>query len=912
MKNLVFILLSFLTVFTSYGQNPQPVILSAKDSLYSLNRASFFIEKKSTTSISLDNIRHQNFQKIPAEPLYTHSPVWFKFYISPQTKARLLGFLPPLTDRAELYVPVQGGYRKYTGGRLSERPVRYDILESAALYLPADKPDYSRPFYLHLTNITAPEALPLNPGKILLSDKKMPLHYHILRTGKTRKYQIYLGIIALAGLLFLLSFIITRDRNFLHYSLYLLALTAIFVHQIPFLHNFLIRIHPFVPGWISRMGIIFTALGYFYFVVQLLETSRYAPRLDKLIRWVLATGLFYGAWKLFQMILWPEFPGSYPLYIVFHGLFMAVSFFIFTGLWFKPVPRIKKVVILGSYLLIAGHLFSMLFRNDFYFLNTVLAEIGLFYAVILMQYKRIHEERVRYKLHLLAEQQKRENLQALDQMKSKFFSHISHEFRTPLTLIYASLNRIEEKIPPGDSHHIHAIRRHGGRLLELVDQLLDLTKLQSRAMRPHIRKANLHRFARLICENFIPWAEEKNIRYEIRIEPEEHEAFFDKDFLQKMFTNLISNAFKYTPEAGAIICSAYTKNGRFVFEIKNTGEKLNQEELSRLFERFYQKNEYAEGAGIGLSLVKELAQAHGGEISVESGPDAWIVFRLILPVEPEIYRDKGLLPEEALPGPAEKSREEKEDKPLLLIIEDHPGMRNYIAALFEEDFRVLQAGNGEEGIRMAMEHVPDIILSDLMMPGADGYEVCRRLKNDFRTSHIPLILLTAKGEPDAKRKGTGCGAVDYIVKPFDESILKDKVRNWMRILEKHRKRYKQETILSVKDLAVNDTDEKFLEILEKILKERLSDPEFGVNDLAGEMHMSRMQLHRKLKALTGLSASEFLRSQRLKAAAQLLRHTDYNVGEIAYVSGFNNPSYFARIFKETYGVTPAEYRKKSK
>ncbi len=910
MKRLISAFLIFLWSLSLSAQNKGEILISVKDSLYALAPSTyFFVEERAT--LPFEKIKQQTFRKLAGEKRYVH-PVWFKFYISPQTKARLLGFLPPLTDRAELYVPVQGGYRKYTGGRLSERPVRYDILESAVLYLTADLPDYSRPFYLHLTNITAPEAIPLDPGKSVVSDKKMPLHYHILHSGKTRKYQIYLGIIALAGLLFLLSFIITRDRNFLHYSLYLLALTAIFVHQIPFLHNFLIRIHPFVPGWISRMGIIFTALAYFYFVVQLLETSRYAPRLDKWVRRVLATGLFYSAWKLFQMILWPEFPGSYPLYIVFHGLFMAASFFIFTGLWFKPVPRIKKVVILGSYLLIAGHLFSMLLRNDFYFLNTVLGEIALFYTIIFLQYRRVHEERFHYKLHMMAEQQKRENLMILNEMKSKFFSHISHEFRTPLTLIHASLNRMEKENTARFSRHIRSVRRHAGRLLELVDQLLDLTKLQSHVMRPQIRKSNLNHTVHLICESFIPVALEKKIRYTQNIQLPDERVYYDKDFIQKILSNLISNAFKYTPEGGTVSCEARLEHSRFIFEIHNTGEGLNEEELSRIFERFYQKDEHAEGSGLGLALVKELVREHSGEIKAESRPGEWTRFRLVLPVDARTYVENGLLEEEYLSTDDNYPAIEDESSPVLLVVEDHPEMREYVAELFADEFQVITASGGNEGIRLALERVPDIIISDIMMPEADGYEVCRRLKNDFRTSHIPLILLTAKGEPDAKRKGTGCGAVDYIVKPFDESILKDKVRNWMRILEKHRKRYKQETILSAKDLAVNDTDEKFLEILEKILKERLSDPEFGVNDLAGEMHMSRMQLHRKLKALTGLSASEFLRSQRLKAAAQLLRHTDYNVGEIAYVSGFNNPSYFARIFKETYGVTPAEYRKKSK
>jgi len=906
MKRLILLVLIFLSPVNIRAQVPEITVLSVKDSLYTPG-AYYYLEKDE--KIPFEKVSRKNFRPLLRKTHYVHRPVWFKFYLHPGTEARQLGILPPLTDRAELYVPVQGGYRKYISGRLSRRPVRYDIWESAALYVPADLPDYSRPFYLHVYNITAPEAVPVRPGEVVLSDRTMPLHYRILRTGKTRFYQIYLGIIALASLLFLISFIITRDRNFLHYSFYLMALTVVFLHQIPFLHNLTARIHPLLPGWISRMGIIATALAYFWFVVKLLDTSRYAPQLDKFIRLVLFTGLGYALWKIFQMVLWPEFPRSYLFYVVFHVLFMAASLFIFTALWFKPVPRIKKIIILGSYLLVAGHLFSMLLRNDFYFLDTVLVEIGLFFTIILMQYKRVHEERIRYKLNMLAEQQKRENLQALDEMKSKFFSHISHEFRTPLTLIHASLNRMEENFP-GGLRHIRAIRRHAGRLMELVDQLLDLTKLQSRSMRPQIRKSNLNYTVRLGCESFVPVALEKKIRYAQNIRLPDDETYFDKDFIQKILSNLISNAFKYTPRGGTIVCDARLQEGRFIFEIRNTGEGLTEEELSRIFERFYQKDEHTEGAGLGLALVKELVRELGGEIKAESRPGEWTVFRLSLPVEKNALMEKGLLPRDEPFVTQEEvaAGEKKDDKPLLLVIEDHPEMREYVAGLFREEFRVLTAGDGKEGIRMALENVPDIIISDVMMPGADGYEVCRRLKTDYRTSHIPFVLLTAKGAPDDKRKGTGCGAVDYIVKPFDEGILKDKVRNWMRLLEKHRKRYRQDAILTAKDLAINDVDERFLDKLEKVLEQKLPEPDFGVEALAEAMNMSRMQLHRKLKALTGLSASAFLRSQRLKTAAQLLRHSAHNINEIAYMAGFNSPSYFTRIFKDAYGMTPAEYR----
>jgi len=910
MKRLILLAFLILLPLNFRAQAPGITILSVKDSLYAPATYAYFIEKNK--NLSLDNLPEEDFIPQPRKRRYSHHAVWLKFYIKPETEASLLGFLPPLTDFAELYVPAKSGYHKYTSGRLSKNMVRYDILESAAIYVPVQRVDFSEPFYLRLRNITAPEAVPIQPGAVMASDARMPLHYYILRTGTTRKYQIYLGIIALAALLFLLSYFITRDRNFLHYSLYLLALTAIFVHQIPFLHNFFIRLSPLLPGIISRLGIIATALAYFWFMVKLLETSRYAPALDRWIYGLFIFGFLYAVGKLLQMLFWPQFAYEHIMYMTFHIVFMTAGFIIITLLWLKPVPRIKKIIILGGYVLVAGHLFSMFSHSDFPFLNTVLIEIGLFFTLILLHYKRVHEERIRYKLHMLAEQQKRENLQALAEMKSKFFSHVSHEFRTPVTLIHASLNRLE-KNPTNASRHIRNVRRHARRLLELVDQLLDLTKLQSRSLKPHIQKEDLHDTVHSLCESFIPVALEKNIRYERRLDIKHDDTYFDKDFIQKILTNLLSNAFKYTPEEGTVVCEARTEKDDFWFDIKNTGEGLNPEELSRIFDRFYQKDEHSAGAGLGLALVKELVREHGGEIMADSRPGSWTTFRVRIPVSKHFfYADNTFAPQETTtPTDRHPDAEQADDKPVLLIIEDHPEMREYLAEIFTDEFRVIQAADGKEGMKKAFEHIPDIIISDIMMPGANGFKVCQKLRDDYRTSHIPLILLTAKGAPDDKRKGTGCGAVDYIVKPFDESMLKAKVRNWMHILEQHRKRYKQEAILTAEDLAISYADHKFLENLEKILTQRLSDPHFGVQELAETLHMSRMQLHRKLKALTGLSASAFLRSQRLKTAAQLLQSGNLSVHEIAYAAGFNSPSYFTRLFKEIYGLTPAEYRDKN-
>jgi YesN/AraC family two-component response regulator len=339
-----------------------------------------------------------------------------------------------------------------------------------------------------------------------------------------------------------------------------------------------------------------------------------------------------------------------------------------------------------------------------------------------------------------------------------------------------------------------------------------------------------------------------------------------------------------------------------LFEIENTGKGLTPEQQKRIFERFYQIDPHAEGMGLGLSLVKELVEVLGGSISVESEQGKRTRFLVQIPLEKPAE-----IPEET---PSPQPEQVSGDQPVLLILEDHPEVRLYIAGLFRDQYTVMEAASAAEAWEKAVQTLPNLIISDIMMPGEDGFSFCRRLKSDMRTAHIPLIFLTAKTEQADKQQAASCGAHDLVVKPFDEKVLKHKVQNLLDMLKRHRHRYRQEVFLTPKDLAITPLDEKFLEKMEKILEERLSDPAFGVDTLARTMHMSRMQLHRKIKALTGLPASDFLRSQRLKHAARILKTTDLSVNEIAYQSGFNNPSYFVRRFKQAYGMTPGEYRKK--
>jgi len=396
------------------------------------------------------------------------------------------------------------------------------------------------------------------------------------------------------------------------------------------------------------------------------------------------------------------------------------------------------------------------------------------------------------------------------------------------------------------------------------------------------------------------------------------------DVLEKILVNLLSNAIKYTPKAGNIIVDYFVSEEHLTFSVKNSGSGLSKEEMDKIFDRFYQINDTKQGVGIGLALAKELVFLHKGSVNVDSNPGEWTRFVLNLPISKSVYTTNELTTESysaplknKISKPAIESLNETvenvhpdEEKPLLLIVDDNDDVRTYISGLFSDTFNLLQAENGSIGIEMAIQHIPDVIVSDIMMPITNGITLCNTLKEDELTSHIPIILLTAKVGQEHELEGIKTGADDYITKPFRADLLRLKIENIIANRRKLQERYQQEVVLRPQNIAVISTEKQFLEKIKIALDDQLVEPDFGVNDLSNEVGVSRMQLHRKLKAITGLSASEFIRTQRLQLAANLLMNSDINISEIGYSTGFNNHAYFSKCFKEMYKCTPSEYASK--
>jgi len=531
--------------------------------------------------------------------------------------------------------------------------------------------------------------------------------------------------------------------------------------------------------------------------------------------------------------------------------------------------------------------------------------------------------RLQMRLDLQLKDEETLRLKKLNDLKSKLYTDISHEFRTPLTLISGP---VDAKLGEGglsdtDFSNFSMIKRNTNRLVALVDQLLHLAKLEKGKLKLRIGQGNLRLFLGMLATSFEYRATLKKMKYTIDIEGLES-AFYDEDALEKIVTNLLSNALKYGREGGVCQFRALEIEGRLLVSVKNTVVKETDIDVDKLFARFYQEDEFAEGAGIGLSLVKELVQLCKGTIVVQMEDGDLINFQVELPIaDPKSERakvvetsgndefsvkattaDSGILLEET----SEEIRN-PDDLPLVLIVEDHREVREFLKFTWKEIYTIHEASDGKEGLEKALELVPDLIITDVRMPAFDGVELCNKLKADERTSHIPIILLTAGVDEEQELQGLQSGADDFVTKPFKLRILQTRVDNLIESRRALRNRYSQELILQAKDIAVTPTDEIFLNRLQKILDDHLTNPDFSTEFFCREIGMSRMQLHRKLLAFTGLSTTAFVRSQRLKQALHILKTSDVSVSEVAYTVGFNTPSYFIKCFKETYKKTPSEF-----
>jgi signal transduction histidine kinase/ligand-binding sensor domain-containing protein/AraC-like DNA-binding protein len=549
----------------------------------------------------------------------------------------------------------------------------------------------------------------------------------------------------------------------------------------------------------------------------------------------------------------------------------------------------------------------------------------------------------RLKSDLAYEHLIREKDHELYHRKLNFFTNISHEIKTPLTLILAPLDKLLTQSEGNNriQHQVMLMKRNGERLVRLINQLLDFRKFESGNMQLRAAEGNIVRFTKEVVFAFDAYASHLDIKLEVLADKKSIRVWFDRDKFEKILYNLLSNALKFTKPGGKITVKVKEtapdkhQTGYAIVEVEDNGIGISADKIYKIFDQFEHFNEEGvnlQGSGIGLAFTKGLVELHHGEISVESTPETKgqngrTSFTVKIPLgkahlktEETIpdYQDSESISEYSYQEEDVKTSEvvatrsanvlaNTEGSPVMLIVEDNKEVMAFLREHFEEKFQVHAAFDGEEGIEKAIEIIPDIIISDVMMPKTSGTALCKTLKTDNRTSHIPIILLTARTPVIYKIEGFETGADDYITKPFHISIVEARVWNLLEQRQQLRERYRKEITLQPHNLAITSPDEVFLEKIMAYIEAHIADTNLNVEDLAAEVFMSRTTLYRKIKALTNQTTVDFIRTVRLKRAAQLLKTQAYSISEIAYMTGFTEVNYFRKCFKEQFNATPTEY-----
>ncbi len=713
-----------------------------------------------------------------------------------------------------------------------------------------------------------------------------------------------LGIFIFQIIYFALRASLERDRLGAYYLLFILGFLSFFLSNENRVNTFMAwQILMEHRDLLLSFGYGFTAVGIFLFSNRYLQLKRHFPRFLNLLKVNLLLVIISLLLSTIQIS-----SGEYFDLSPFYSLPFTTFMLFFLGALFL------LYVFIAIYKVIKGHAHALsyllaffpfclvalmnsfqgaiqgelpIWRINLLYLSYIITNI-LFAIVVAKRNNAVKMKEVQAA-----------NLIELNRAKSRFYDHITHEFRTPLTVIRGMANMIrgheEEKV---------VIQKNSQEVLNLVDQLIEFSKTQSGIKPLRLVEDNILVYLEYLMEALHPVAREKHISLLLHHEQEEIIISFDRDKFRLIFNNLLTNAIKYTHEGGAIQVSAGINRDKFELVVEDNGIGIDEEELSKIFDRYYQIKDPLQMTdhigGIGLVLIKEEVARLEGSINVESKKGAGTAFTVKLPLHPA-------------PDGQEKSTTDAaeaafiyptQDERVVLLVEDHPDVRYYLDRLLSAHYKIVTTSDGEEGFNKATELIPDIIISDVMMPNMDGYHLTAKLKEDLRTSHIPIILLTAKSKHQDRLQGLSGGADAYLIKPFEEEELKIRIKKLIENREHLSKVYAQ---FGNHDHRQQHFD-PFLEKANQVLEENFDNEDFGAAELVRAMDLSRMQVHRKLKALTNLSSSQFINQFRLERSRKMLFQNKLNISEVAYSCGFTDPAYFSKLFSKAYGQSPLQFR----
>ena len=515
-------------------------------------------------------------------------------------------------------------------------------------------------------------------------------------------------------------------------------------------------------------------------------------------------------------------------------------------------------------------------------------------------------------------------LEEATQAKLLFFTNISHEFKTPLSLILGPVQTLlaHNSLPKEEQDLLFLIKKNSNRLLHLISEVIEFRSYENNKMQMYFTKGNLKSFLNELNSFFTDRIKQKKLNFQFLAEDTSFEMAFDKEKVEKIYFNLLSNALKFTPQEGRISVSLEKQGEYASLRVFNSGSYIPKDKQNEVFEHFYKINPDSEGSGIGLALVQALVASHNGTISVESTEGEGTTFLIRLPFSQEQVSAKAvydsnyiethldLLP--SLPASDEKLKlptvvPSAPEKPTVLIVEDNEDMRQFIRYILSDNYNLIEAENGEEGFEVAKKHLPDVVISDVMMPKTDGFDLCQLLKTNVATNHIPVILLTAYALDEQKQVGFESGADAYISKPFNVKLLKTRVRKLIENRKKIRESFSNFLLNETKQETLGKVEQQFITDFTQYVENSIANPELNIDEIADALGLSRSNLYRKIKSLTDYSPNELIRTIRVKYAKQLLNSKAKSISEVAYEVGFSSPSYFAKCFKDFYNESPTEY-----
>jgi signal transduction histidine kinase/DNA-binding response OmpR family regulator len=790
------------------------------------------------------------------------------------------------------------------------------------------------------------------PPEFDISLQHITRFYENLNTEK-RDNSLFLGFVLMMLFYNLVMFVFIKDRAYLYYSFYLFSLSVFVAYKSGDLADVfepvLFPAHPESVTF-AKLSVYFTVFSYLAFIRKFSNLKELLPKWDRIFKGVAVLGIPILMLDFYLMLSSNFSYNVSDRATITYTLIFIAAIFGLTWPLAKTKNRSNRYILAGIAFLGMGIFLTVLGRFRSYEFSLIWFKAGTILDIVAfslgLAYRQLANEKAKQAAHFQLEKnrilQEQEHAEArrqkdMNALKARFYTNFTHEFRTPLSVIQGVTGEIK-----GNKKAKELIARNTGNLLNLINQMLDLAKLESGKLKLRPQPGEIVMSVKYLCESFTTLALARKIDLSFRSEIQHLNMSFDGEKLQHIVYNLLSNAIKFTHEGGKIDIllreSVFKRSPALELIISDNGIGIPSKDIAHIFDRFYQAENpggnISSGTGIGLSMTRELVKLMGGKITVESEQNAGTTFTILLPQTPIVQPlATDPTPVEALASapfpvlaenmlyPDDHENESKfltkndDETPLLLLIEDNPDVIEFMKTLLKKRYKVKVARDGNKGIEKAVKLIPDLIISDVMMPEKDGYEVCRTLKSDERTSHIPIILVTAKSMDHDRIMGLNAGADAFLVKPFNQEELFVRINKLVTLRRTLQEYYagnglpdfqnpnKQQPAISF------SLDDLFLQKIIRFIHANLENPNLSVNDLCNETHLSHTQLYRKTKALTGKPPVHFIRKIRLQKAMELLKTSEMNVSEVAYKVGFNDPNYFSRIFQQEFDFPPSAVRK---